>query len=32
MREMQGMRKGFHLMPLGWSKPAVQAIQAAGLA
>jgi len=31
MREMKGMCKGFHLMPLGWSKPAVAAIQAAGL-
>ena len=32
MREMQGMRKGFHLMPLGRSRPAVAAIEAAGLA
>jgi len=31
MREMKGMCKGFHLMPLGWSKPAVEAIRAAGL-
>ena len=31
MREMKGMCKGFHLMPLGWSKPAVRAIEAAGL-
>ena len=31
MREMKGMCKGFHLMPLGWSKPAVQAIEDAGL-
>ena len=31
MREMKGMSKGFHLMPLGWSKPAVAAIEAAGL-
>jgi methylenetetrahydrofolate reductase (NADPH) len=32
MREMNGLCKGFHMMPLGWSKEAVQAIQAAGLA
>jgi len=32
MREMKGMCRGFHLMPLGWSKPAVEAIAAAGLA
>ncbi len=32
MREMKGMCKGFHLMPLGWSKPAVDAIKAADLA
>ncbi len=31
MTEMNGMCKGFHLMPLGWSKPAVNAIEAAGL-
>ncbi len=31
MRDMAGMCKGFHLMPLGWSKPAVEAIEAAGL-
>jgi 5,10-methylenetetrahydrofolate reductase len=31
MTEMKGMCKGFHLMPLGWSKPAVNAIGAAGL-
>ena len=31
MREMKGMCKGFHLMPLGWSKAAVNAIDAAGL-
>ena len=31
MREMKGMCKGFHLMPLGWSKPAVEALEAAGL-
>lgn len=28
MRDMRGMCKGFHLMPLGWSKQAVEAIQA----
>jgi len=32
MREMKGMGKGFHLMPLGWSKAAVRAIEASGLA
>jgi 5,10-methylenetetrahydrofolate reductase len=32
MREMSGMCKGFHLMPLGWSKEAVAAIEASGLA
>ncbi|MFH1730087.1 MAG: methylenetetrahydrofolate reductase [Planctomycetota bacterium] len=31
MREMKGMCRGFHLMPLGWSKPAVKALEAAGL-
>lgn len=31
MTEMKGMCKGFHLMPLGWSEPAVNAIEAAGL-
>jgi len=31
MREMAGMCKGFHLMPLGWSKCAVEAIEASGL-
>jgi 5,10-methylenetetrahydrofolate reductase len=32
MREMSGLCKGFHLMPLGWSKEAVGAIEASGLA
>ncbi len=31
MREMAGMCKGFHLMPLGWSECAVQAMEAADL-
>ncbi len=31
MREMKGMSKGFHLMPLGWSAQAVKAIEAAEL-
>ncbi len=29
MKQMAGMCKGFHLMPLGWSKCAVEAIEAA---
>ena len=32
MREMKGMCKGYHLMPLGWSKCAVDAIAASGIA
>jgi 5,10-methylenetetrahydrofolate reductase len=31
MREMAGMCRGFHLMPLGWSGPALEAIEASGL-
>jgi methylenetetrahydrofolate reductase (NADH) len=31
MSEMAGMCKGFHMMPLGWSTEALQAIDAAGL-
>jgi len=32
MREVAGLCKGFHLMPLGWSKAAVDAIGMAGAA